>query len=68
MPTSLSCDFNFVLVISFTICVANRYKLNKKCRKRQKKVDLNSEDLVLKAQVSQAQVLIMQCTCIGHHI
>jgi inositol 1,4,5-triphosphate receptor type 1 len=44
------------VVISFEICVANRYKLNKKYRKLLAKSEEDPDNLGLKTQASQAQV------------
>ena len=46
----------FPSVISFQICIANRYKLNKKHRKLKTKSDTNYEDLQLKSKCVQSQV------------
>ena len=46
----------FFIVISFRICVANRYKLDKKYRKLLKKSESHSDDLTMKTQASSAQV------------
>lgn len=46
-------------VISFALCVANRYKLNKKYVKLQQKLDADSENILLRTQVAHAKV--------GHH-
>ena len=48
-------------MISFQVCVANRYKLNKKYRKLKLKSDDNPDDLTLKTQTSQAQVVLFCC-------
>ena len=46
-------------VISFALCVANRYKLSKKYVKLQQKLDADPENILLRTQVAHAKV--------GHH-
>ena len=46
----------FVAAISFQICVANRYKLDKKYRKLKGKSDKHPDDIRIKSQTSQAKV------------
>ncbi|XP_067668084.1 inositol 1,4,5-trisphosphate-gated calcium channel ITPR2-like [Haliotis asinina] len=43
-------------IVSFEVCVANRYKLNKKYRKLQSKSDEDPENLSLKNSVAQAKI------------
>ena len=43
-------------VITFEICVANRYKLNKKFRKLQEKTFEDPNNLALRSQLHTAQV------------
>ncbi len=47
-----------IAAISFQICVANRYKLNKKLRKLKAKSEQNQDDIRIKSQASQAQVSV----------
>ena len=57
MPIHEIAQVNFHLsAVSFQICVANRYKLNKKYRKLKTKADQNSDDIRIKNQASQAEV------------
>ncbi|XP_064638655.1 inositol 1,4,5-trisphosphate receptor type 3-like isoform X2 [Lineus longissimus] len=43
-------------VLSFKICYANRYKLNKKYRKLKKKSEENPSNIALKSQVSETKI------------
>ena len=49
------CFFSFS-VVTFEICVANRYKLDKKYRKLKAKSDDAQDDVLLKNTVAQAKV------------
>lgn len=44
------------LVMAFEVCIANRYKFNKKYRKLQLKAAANPDDIALQNSVTQSTV------------
>ena len=45
-----------IVVMAFEICIANRYKFNKKYRKLLEKASSNPDDIVLQNSLKQAMV------------
>ncbi len=45
-----------IVVMAFEICIANRYKFNKKYRKLLEKANSNPDDIVLQNSLKQAMV------------